>query len=211
MGQKANVVCSHLSINKTWNAFWFGDLKIYGFLFQEDFMIFSFLRSNSKIKYDILKKKYSFGVEIVKTSLYRTKKSLILSLGLVCFNKKRVKDFVFCLLKQLQKLFLGVKIFISYKLQTKTAFFLAVKIGLLLEKRVRFQSSVIKNLIKQSKFSGIKIVCKGRLNFKDRAKKAHIVFGFLPQQTFDANLDYSCVVANTLKGLQSIKVWVSQF
>jgi small subunit ribosomal protein S3 len=79
-----------------------------------------------------------------------------------------------------------------------------------LEKRVRFESKTIRMLIKKISCTGIRILCKGRLNFRDRAKKSQIAFGSIPLQTIKANIDYSCIIANTAKGLQSIKVWIHQ-
>jgi ribosomal protein S3 len=98
--------------------------------------------------------------------------------------------------------------FLSYKVGKHNAKFNAFRIATLLEKRIKFRSKVIKNLIKNTNSLGIRVICKGRLNFVDRARKDQISIGSVPLQVFDANIDYSVVVANTKKGLQSIKIWI---
>jgi small subunit ribosomal protein S3 len=100
------------------------------------------------------------------------------------------------------------ELLLSYKVGKNTALFTALKIASLIEKRIKFQSTAVEKCIKIIKSSGVRVVCKGRLNFIDRAKKDLISFGPVPLQTIDANIDYGLIIANTKKGLQSIKVWI---
>jgi small subunit ribosomal protein S3 len=88
--------------------------------------------------------------------------------------------------------------------------YISKKISRLIENRVRFRSFLIKNLINQTfeACSGIKVLCKGRLNGADMASSDFITVGSIPFQTLKARIDYGFSVANTPKGLQSIKVWV---
>jgi small subunit ribosomal protein S3 len=95
-----------------------------------------------------------------------------------------------------------------YKVGKNTALFVALRVATLLEKRIRFQSQMVKKIISQLNVTGVRISCKGRLNFVDRATKAQISFGSVPLQTIKANIDYGLIVANTKKGLQSVKVWI---
>lgn len=210
MGQKANVISLHLMQNKNWNSFWYADHKIYSLIFREDFSIYLYLRAQSKLKYNILRKKYVYNIEIVKSCIYRAKKNIILNLQLVCLKKEKIKVFVVELLKNIKRFFNyeANNFLISYKIEKKAAYLVGIKIAILLEKRVRFQSKTVKTLIKKIPCAGIRVSCKGRLNFRDRAKKSQIVLGSVPLQTINANIDYSCIIANTAKGLQSVKVWI---
>ena len=56
--------------------------------------------------------------------------------------------------------------------------------------------------------NGVKVSCKGRLNGVDMADSDCMSLGSIPFQTFKANIDYGFSVANTAKGLLSVKVWV---
>jgi small subunit ribosomal protein S3 len=215
MGQKTTVNSLHLIINKNWNSAWYIDYNSYMPIFREDLNIYLYIRSQSNIKYNALKRKYSFQIELTKPLIYRTKNSTILNLQLIYLkrkklNKIKIQYFIRCFLIQLKKIFLYKKnkLLISYKVSNGTALFIALKIGKLFEKRIRFQSKVVEKLIKQVNCTGICIICKGRLNLVDRATKNKTFFGSVPLQTIKANIDYGVVIANTKKGLQSIKIWV---
>ena len=60
-----------------------------------------------------------------------------------------------------------------------------------------------------SKLKGIKIVIKGRLNRKMRAKKKIICIGQVPIQTLNNSMDYGQSVSYTPYGTFGIKVWVN--
>ena len=54
----------------------------------------------------------------------------------------------------------------------------------------------------------MRVLCKGRLGGADMASSDFISVGSIPFQTLKAKIDYGFSVANTPKGLQSIKVWI---
>jgi small subunit ribosomal protein S3 len=56
--------------------------------------------------------------------------------------------------------------------------------------------------------SGVKVLCKGRLNGADMASQDFLSVGSIPFQTLKAKISYGFSVANTAKGLQSLKIWV---
>jgi small subunit ribosomal protein S3 len=212
MGQKTISNSLHLLKNKNWNAFWYADYNIFKFSFQEDINIYLFIRSISKIRYDVLKKRYLFEIEVINCFIYKINKIVILNLELTYLkknnlNKKKVEYFIKSLLIKLKKKNVN-ELLISYIVGKSTALFIALKIGKLLEKRIRFQSKIVDTLIKQVNCFGIYIICKGRINYVDRAKKEKIFFGSVPLSTISANIDYGLIIANTKKGLQSIKIWV---
>jgi small subunit ribosomal protein S3 len=215
MGQKTIVNSLHLIKNKNWNSTWYVDYNNYIYIFREDLDIYFYIRSQSKIKYNVLKRKHLFQIEIIKSLIYRTKNSTILNLHLIylkkkILNKKTIQYFIRSLILKLKKIFFYKTngLLVSYKVGKSTALFIALKIAKLLEKRIRFQSRIVEKLIKQVSCIGICIICKGRLNLVDRAKKDRLSFGSVPLQSMNVNIDYGVAVANTKKGLQSIKIWV---
>ncbi|YP_001874795.1 ribosomal protein S3 (mitochondrion) [Hemiselmis andersenii] len=215
MGQKIVVNSLHLKKNKNWNSFWYVDFNAYLPVFREDLYLYLYLRSFSKLKYNILKRKHLYQIEIVKCFIYRIDKSLVLNLQLMGLKTKQLKksDFPFFMKQLLIRLknffnYKNNRFVIYYKIGKSTALFTALRVATLLEKRVRFQSQMVKKIIKQLNVAGIRISCKGRLNFVDRATKAQLSSGSVPLQTIKANIDYGLIVANTKKGLQSVKVWI---
>ena len=75
-----------------------------------------------------------------------------------------------------------------------------------------FLKKSLKTLI-NSNFSfikGVKIVIKGRINGKSRAKKKIIKIGYFPIQTFDSKINYSESTSYTQYGTFGIKVWVCE-
>nr|YP_009476632.1 ribosomal protein S3 [Chroomonas placoidea]AVM81125.1 ribosomal protein S3 [Chroomonas placoidea] len=215
MGQITNTNSLHLIQNKTSNSFWYADYSFYFQILKEDFFIYLYLQTQCKLKYNILKRKHIYEVEIIKSCIYRAKQTIILNVELIYlknknFKKKNVKHFIKELFMKLKHLsYIKNNFFLlSYKVGKHTAKFTALRIATLLEKRIKFKSKSVEKLIKTVNSIGIRITCKGRLNFVDRAKKDKIAFGSVPLQVLSANVDYGFVVANTQKGLQSIKVWI---
>jgi ribosomal protein S3 len=213
MGQLANTTGLHLMQNKHSNSFWYSDYYLYRFICREDFLIYLYLRSCSSIKYNMLKRQHLYKIEILQFCIYRAKNLIILNLHLICSKKKFNKElnsFALNLLSNLRNILLTTKnfFFLSYKKKRKNAKFVAVLIGLLIEKRIRFRSNVIRSLLNNLSFFGVRVKCKGRLNLVDRARKDQIVVGSVPLQTLKAYIDYGFVVVNTKKGLQSLKVWI---
>jgi len=216
MGQKANVNSLHIIKNKNWNSFWYANYQNYSFVFQEDFYIYLYLRSHSKLKYSVLKRQHIYKIEISKTLIYRMYKSIILNLHFLYLVSRQtiihhnVKNFVKLLLHNLKKIFdLKNNYFlISYTVGKNNALFVALKIATLIEKRIKFQSKIVEQIIKKIDCKGICVAAKGRLNFIDRAKQDKISFGSIPLQTLNVKIDYGLIVANTKKGNQSIKVWI---
>lgn len=215
MGQKTNINSLHLLKNKNSNSFYYVDYNFYSIVFEEDFYMYMYLRAFSSLKYNVLKQKHLYQIEIMKPCIFRADKTKILYLELIYLkNKDLKKTYIQYLIQELYKrmkrlFYHKSKIFLlSYKVGKHTAKFHALRIATLLEKRIKFRSRNIKMLIKKVNFIGIRVICKGRLNFVDRARKDQLAIGSVPLQVLSANIDYSFVIANTKKGLQSIKVWI---
>lgn len=213
MGQKAIVNSLHVLQNKNWNSLCYVEYNHYKAVFAKDLACYLYLRAQSKINFNVLKRKHIYQIEIRKSLIYHTKKGLILNLHLVYLKnlkKQLIHRFIKSLLSDMKKIFnyKNNELLLSYKVGKNTALFTALKIASLIEKRIKFQSNIVDKCIKMISSKGIRVVCKGRLNFVDRAKKDFISFGPVPLQTIKASIDYGLIIANTKKGLQSIKVWI---
>jgi ribosomal protein S3 len=90
------------------------------------------------------------------------------------------------------------------------SFFIALKIAKLIEKRMRFRSKLVKSLLKRvSKYCvGVYVQCVGRISDSNIARKDKLYVGSISLNTVNFFVSYGLVIANTIKGLQSIKVWI---
>jgi small subunit ribosomal protein S3 len=207
MGQKANINSLHLSRTKDWNSVWYTNNKEYSKILVEDLIMLNYLKSCSLS---------SELTEVVKIRICRLSKDVIINLQLTTKldtnSVSKLKEIVSNLNKifpNFERVFIFSKVLTSNDLNIEPVY-ISKKISRLIENRVRFRSFLIKNLINQTfeACSGIKVLCKGRLNGADMASSDFITVGSIPFQTLKARIDYGFSVANTPKGLQSIKVWV---
>ena len=207
MGQKANINSLHLSRTKDWNSVWYTNNKEYPKVLVEDLIMLNYLKSCSIS---------SETTEVVKVRICRLSKDVIINLQLTTKldtdSVSKLKEIVSNLNKifpNFERVFIFSKVLTSNDLNIEPVH-ISKKIARLIENRVRFRSFLIKNLINQTfeACSGIKVSCKGRLNDADMASSDFITVGSIPFQTLKAKIDYGFSVANTPKGLQSIKVWV---
>lgn len=208
MGQKANINSLHLSRTKDWNSVWYTNNKEYPKVLIEDLIMLNYLKSCSIS---------SETTEVVKVRICRLSKDVIINLQLTTKldtdSVSKLKEIVSNLNKifpNFERVFIFSKVLTSNDLNIEPVH-ISKKIARLIENRVRFRSFLIKNLINQTfeACSGIKVSCKGRLNGADMASSDFITVGSIPFQTLKAKIDYGFSVANTPKGLQSIKVWVN--
>lgn len=207
MGQKANINSLHIGYNKDWNCVWYTNNVEYSKILSEDLTIFNYMRSS------IVFKKNS---EIVKIRICRISKSIIINLQLTNILEANSLSSLKKLASNLKKIFQNFdRVFIISKVLNSNELkiepiYLSKKIARFIENRVRFKSFLIKNLITRTfeTCKGVKVLCKGRLNGADMAGSDFLTFGSIPFQTLKAKINYGFSVANTAKGLQSIKIWI---
>jgi len=207
MGQKANINSLHLGRNKDWNCVWYTNNKEYSKVLTQDLTMLNYLKSCYVI---------SKNSEVVKIRICRISKNIIVNLQLT--NDLRSDSLVLLkilvlnlknIFSNFDRIFIVSKILSSNDLKTDPIF-LSKKIAILIENRIKFKSYLIKNLANHTAevCNGIKILCKGRLNGADMADSDFLTFGSIPFQTLKAKINYGFSVANTVKGLQSIKIWI---
>lgn len=213
MGKKANVNFRYVNKTKTWNSNWYSDLINYGYIFKKDYFIYIYFQSLKELKQNL---------ELCCFRIIRTSSNTIIELVLAKklknpfdfdLNKKFLtSEFKWSLLLNIGRLFFSesnLKVFSKQKVKFSSKY-VALIVAKLIEKRMKFKGSLIQRfLIKISqKLKGLQIKCKGRINNVDRAATEQITFGSTPMQSFNVELDYGFAIANTQKGLQSIKVWI---
>ena len=206
MGQKANINSLHLSDKKDWNCLWYSNEKEYSKILSEDLMILNYLKSCYGLNNES---------EILKIRLCRVSRSIVINLQLTSGLKSESSMLLKDMVVNLKRIFLNFdRVFVVSKVLELNELkvepiYLSRKIGRLIENRIRFKSYLIKSLVNQTfeVCNGVKVLCKGRLNGVDMAGCDFLSLGSIPFQTLDAKIDYGFSVANTPKGLQSIKVW----
>jgi len=208
MGQKANVNSLHIGRLKDWNCVWYSNDKEYKNLLAEDLIIFNYLKScNVFIK----------DAEVLKVRICRISNNIVVNLELT--NSLMLNRLVSLkiVVSNLHKIFSGrysrvllvSKVLSSYELKTD-ATFLAKKIARFIERRIKFKSYLIRNLVSNSGLisKGIKVSSSGRFGGADIASSDSLILGSIPFQSLNAQIQYGFSIANTPKGLQSIKVWL---
>jgi len=207
MGQKANINSLHLSRSKDWNCVWYANNKEYSKILTQDLIMLNYLKSCHVI---------ASNSEVVKIRLCRISKNIVINLqltnGLRSNSLVLLKNLVFNLeniFTNFDRIFIVSKTLSSNELKTEPIS-LSKKIAVLMENRIKFKSYLIKNLVNRTAevCDGIKVLCKGRLNGADIASCDSLMIGSIPFQTLKAKINYSFSVANTIKGLESIKVWI---
>lgn len=207
MGQKANINSLHLTHNIDWNCVWYSNEKEYPSIFIEDITILNYLKSC-----DVLNK----TSEVLKVRICRISKNIVIDIQLTNNLEGNSVNLLKTVASNVKKYFLGFeRVFIVAKVLNSNELkvdpvYLSKKIAKLIENRVRFKSYLIKNLINQTAevCKGVKVSCKGRINGTDMASGDFLTVGSIPFQTLQAKINYSFSVANTPKGLMSLKVWV---
>jgi ribosomal protein S3 len=208
MSRKKNILSQNIGKNKNWNNSWSSYIqKEYRILFQEDVILHSYFRSQFR----------NFEkINIVNLRFYRINKLLFIDIAISSikfFNKRmllKLTSFLECLVKFFEKDICVAVCKPAFLDLLNNGFNIALKIAKLIEKRIKFRSKFIKILLKKIKknSSGIYVQCKGRINNVDMAKVDKLYLGSLPLQSFNLSISYGLVIANTFKGLQSIKVWI---
>lgn len=207
MGQKANVNSLHLTSNIDWNCVWYSNEREYSSVLTQDVTIFNYLKSCQILNKDS---------EVLKIRICRISKNIVIDVQLTnsleshsLFLLKKVASDLKKYFLDFERVFIVSKVLSSNELKIDSVH-ISKRIATLIENRVRFKSYLIKNLVNQTAevCNGIKVSCKGRMNGADMASGDFLTVGSIPFQTLEAKINYGLSVANTPKGLMSIKVWV---
>ena len=208
MSRKKNNLSLNIGRNKNWNNSWSSYIqKEYRILFQEDIILQSYFRSQFR----------NFEkINIINLRFYRINKLLLVDIGIstIKYLKKKMMlklvSFLSCLAKFFERdvcLAIHKPPFLDL---LNNGFNIAFKIAKLIERRIKFRSKLIKKLLRKIKKNtkGIYVQCKGRINNVDMARVDRLYLGSVSLHSLNLSISYGLVIANTFKGLQSIKVWI---
>lgn len=207
---------SRILIKKDWVSNWFSEQNQYSCFLQNDFVFYKYFFWYLEFRDKLLKMriirfskraiffflvfielknlKGFFGREILRKKEKSILKKLRLSFKEINKSIFRTKSIFF--------------VFFRIKFFRASSFYIAKKIALFLEKKVRFRSKIISKFLSKSDFiENLLIICKGRINGVEMAKKDVLVRGSIPFQRFSANINFSSIIANTKRGSVIVKVW----
>jgi len=204
---KKNIIVSNISKNKNWISSWYVHKKEYSKLIQKDSILISYIRSflfNNKIHTSTGLRLYRFS-DIIIIDFYLFYVVFLIRKTFVTFIENINLFFLKSIFFTVNKLsFLDI---------SSNGFYIAFKIARLIEKGLKFRSKLIKLLLKKIKKNsiGIYVQCTGRINNTNIAKIDKLYIGSISLQSINLFTSYGLVIANTAKGLQSIKVWINNY
>jgi len=204
MGQKVNPIIFRLGPIHNWSSRWFSK-KDYAVFLKQDIRVKKFIKKSLKeasvVKIEIERSGNTFTVII-----YTAKPGLVIG---------RSGEGVEKLKKEIKEKFLDPKTSLNLNIQEVKTPNLSAELlvqGMVadLEKRIAFRRIMKQTIGKAEKAGakGVKVLCSGRLNGAEIARRETLTRGSLPLHTIRADIDYSRGVANTTYGTIGVKVWV---
>ncbi|HOY55942.1 MAG TPA: 30S ribosomal protein S3 [bacterium] len=206
MGHKVNPKIFRIGITTNWNSKWFASGRDYTEKAQQDITIRRY----------IMKKMHDGGVVNVEIErshdkigivIHSAKPGIIIGRGGASVEETRQY-----ILKKIIK-DKSVKINIDIKEVSKpqlSAMIVTQNIVADIEKRIPFRRSMkrsIESVLKAGAL-GVKIVCSGRLDGAEIARREMLYQGKIPLHTLRADIDYARLAAHTTYGAVGIKVWI---
>jgi len=202
MGQKVNPNIFRIGVIKTWDSKWFADKKTYCKLLLQDIEVRKIIRTRLA------------DASVSKIEIQRTANRVIVIIhsakpGLIIGRQgagiEALKD-------ELQKRFheefnLSIK---EIQKPTIDAYLLADSVSRQIEKRVAYRRAAKMAIDKAMETGalGVKVLCSGRLNGVEIARKEFFAKGKIPSHTLRADIDYALVQAKTTYGTIGVKVWI---
>jgi len=233
MTKKTNLNGLNVSFLKDWNSVWYLSSIEYSKILNEDLLLYRLLRSLK------LYKKYNQSIkifDIIKMRVCRVSNGIIVKMYYsfdfrlrynqytaiwiskwVKWKKSNLSELTIKVIHSIGNLFLNKhNVYVSFYKMSFLSLkvdvnFVSKKIASLIENRIKFRSRLIKNIITATKelSCGIFVSCSGRLNGVDIARNDSISYGSIPFQSINKNVTYGYSIANTTKGLQSVKVFIN--
>ena len=204
MGQKINPIGIRLGITRTWDSRWYAKRSDYAKFVHEDVKVRDFIdtqkfRREGISKIEIERKSNNK----LRVTIHTAKPGVIIGRG---------GDKVEELKKELENL-TGKSVFLNIqeiKQPDTDAKLIAESIAMQLERRVshrRAMKQVISRALRAGA-KGVKILCSGRLNGAEIARREWVREGRVPLHTLRADIDYATDTAITTFGCVGVKVWI---
>jgi len=203
MGQKVNPIILRMGYIENWRSLWYADKQEYTKNIIEDHKIRSFIKKRfvqaavSKVVIERLAEKIKIIIHTARPGVIIGRRGSDLDRLRTELGRLSTKEIVI----EPREI----------KNPSVDAQLVAQNVAFQLEKRVAFRRAM-KRAIDQSLSSGakgIKIMCSGRLNGVEMARKESYIEGKLPLQTFRAKIGYGFAEAFTTYGVLGVKVWIN--
>ena len=204
MGQKINPIGIRLGITRTWESRWFAKRADYAKFVLEDVKVREFIdkkqfRREGISKIEIERKSNNK----MRITIHTAKPGVIIGRG---------GDKVEVLKKELEEL-TGKSVFLNIqeiKQPDTDAKLIAQSIAMQLERRVSHRRATKQTISRAMRAGaqGIKILCSGRLNGAEIARREWVREGRVPLHTLRADIDYATDTAITTFGCVGVKVWI---
>jgi small subunit ribosomal protein S3 len=206
VGQKVNPIGFRTGITQGWRSRWYAPKAAFGEFLVEDEKIRDYIddRLNRQPPYAAVSR-----VEVERT---RNEVKVILHTarpGLVIGPKGAEVDKLKESLENLIDRKISVNI-VEIKQPDLDARLCAEAIAEQLKKRASFRR-VMKmrcEAVMAAGAKGVKILCSGRLGGSEMARREKQIFGSIPLQTLQADVDYGHAIARCTYGAIGVKVWI---
>jgi small subunit ribosomal protein S3 len=203
MGQKIHPVGFRVGVNREHESKWFLD-KGYAAALVEDAHIRKFIKKRRELQNAaIARVEIERAANRVKATLHTAKPGIIIGRG-----GKGVDD-LRLLLENLTKKSVTVNV-TEIRHPELDAQLVSESIAQQISKRVSYKRAMRQAVTRAMKLGakGIRILCSGRLNGSEMARKEGDRLGKIPLHTLRADIDYGFAEAATTYGNIGVKVWI---
>jgi small subunit ribosomal protein S3 len=206
MGQKVNPKIFRIGQTLTWGSSWFARGKDYVKNLRSDALIRKYLTVKLK-EAGLDRIEIDRSRESVKVVVHSSKPGVIIGRGGA--GVEEIKNHIQKNIVQdkTKKVVVDIKEIAAPNL---SAMVVAQNVAQELERRVPYRRAMKRNIDTTMKAGakGIKILCSGRLDGVEIARRETLAEGRLPLHTFRASIDYGRIAARTIYGSVGVKVWI---
>lgn len=204
MGHKVNPKIFRIGPINVWDSKWFSKNNYPAFL-RQDVLIRRYLKEKLK-EAGVAKIEMERSGNNLTVNIFTAKPGLIIGRG-----GQGVEE----LKNEIKNNFLDRKISLNLNIQEVANQNLAAELVLQsmildLEKRIPYRRVMKQAIARVQKAGalGVKVVCSGRLNGVEIARRETLGWGKLPLHTLRADIDYARGAAQTTYGKIGVKVWI---
>jgi small subunit ribosomal protein S3 len=206
MGHKVNPKIFRIGLSTNWNSKWFALGRDYNKKSEEDIKTRRFLMMKFR----------EAGVDHIETersrdqiriTIFSSRPGVIIGKGGAGIED--AKNYILKKILKNKKANININIKEVDKPQL-SAMIMAQNIAMEIEKRTPFRRTMKRTIegIMKAGAEGVKVVCSGRLDGAEIARREMLSQGKMPLHTLRSDVDYSRTVAQTTYGIIGIKVWI---
>jgi small subunit ribosomal protein S3 len=203
MGQKIHPIGFRVGVNREWESKWFLD-KGYAQALVEDAHIREFIKKRREfLNASISRVEIERAANRVKVTLHTAKPGIIIGRG-----GKGMDDLRLMLENRFKRSFTANVSEIRHP--ELDAQLVSESIAQQISKRISYKRAMRQAVTRAMKLGakGIRILCSGRLNGAEIARKEGDRLGKIPLHTLRADIDYGQAEAPTTYGNIGVKVWI---